>query len=128
MLKREPDWLDSLRGKDLLCWCFPEACHGDVLLKLANAAPTRPFVIRSNQVNQYGFRVVLCKGCLSEDGTIRLTWTGNKIIDERTGERECVQLSETYTTMDALLSELATENVRCIYWQDKKKYQYINKK
>ena len=35
-LVREPDWLDDLKGKDLVCWCFPKACHGDVLLRLAN--------------------------------------------------------------------------------------------
>jgi hypothetical protein len=29
--------LDELRGKDLLCWCAPAACHGDLLLLLANA-------------------------------------------------------------------------------------------
>ena len=28
--------LPELRGKDLVCWCAPEACHGDVLLELAN--------------------------------------------------------------------------------------------
>ena len=28
--------LPELRGKDLMCWCAPEACHGDVLLELAN--------------------------------------------------------------------------------------------
>lgn len=26
----------ELRGKDLLCWCAPLACHADVLLKIAN--------------------------------------------------------------------------------------------
>ena len=26
----------ELRGKDLVCWCAPEKCHGDVLLELAN--------------------------------------------------------------------------------------------
>lgn len=26
----------ELRGKDLVCWCAPQACHGDVLLDLAN--------------------------------------------------------------------------------------------
>lgn len=26
--------LVSLRGKTLGCWCYPEACHGDVLLEL----------------------------------------------------------------------------------------------
>ena len=30
MAKRE------LRGLDLACWCAPEACHGDILLKIAN--------------------------------------------------------------------------------------------
>ncbi|WP_043344364.1 DUF4326 domain-containing protein [Belnapia moabensis] len=29
--------LHELRGKDLYCWCHPEPCHGDVLLRLANA-------------------------------------------------------------------------------------------
>lgn len=29
--------LDELRGKDLVCFCAPQACHGDLLLRLANA-------------------------------------------------------------------------------------------
>lgn len=29
--------LEELRGKDLVCWCAPAACHADVLLELANA-------------------------------------------------------------------------------------------
>lgn len=29
--------LPELRGKDLVCWCAPAACHGDVLSELANA-------------------------------------------------------------------------------------------
>jgi hypothetical protein len=29
--------LEELRGKDLVCWCAPEACHADVLVELANA-------------------------------------------------------------------------------------------
>ncbi|MGI4791995.1 MAG: DUF4326 domain-containing protein [Janthinobacterium lividum] len=35
-LKAEPGWLDPLRGKDLVCFCAPKRCHGDILLKLAN--------------------------------------------------------------------------------------------
>jgi hypothetical protein len=27
--------LPELRGKDLVCWCAPERCHGDVLIELA---------------------------------------------------------------------------------------------
>lgn len=33
--------LDSrreLRGRDLVCWCSPLPCHGDVLLEVANLA------------------------------------------------------------------------------------------
>lgn len=29
--------LPELRGKVLGCWCAPLACHGDVLIRLANA-------------------------------------------------------------------------------------------
>jgi Domain of unknown function (DUF4326) len=28
--------LHELRGKNLVCWCAPCACHGDVLMRLAN--------------------------------------------------------------------------------------------
>ena len=30
------DALEQLRGKDLVCFCAPEPCHGDALLQLAN--------------------------------------------------------------------------------------------
>jgi hypothetical protein len=30
--------LPQLRGKVLGCWCTPRACHGDVLVRLANAS------------------------------------------------------------------------------------------
>jgi hypothetical protein len=36
-LLNEPELLEELfllKGKNLGCWCKPEACHGDVLLKL----------------------------------------------------------------------------------------------
>lgn len=26
----------ELAGKDLVCWCAPQACHADVLLRVAN--------------------------------------------------------------------------------------------
>jgi len=29
--------LDELRGLDLVCFCAPLACHGDLLRRLANA-------------------------------------------------------------------------------------------
>lgn len=27
---------EELRGKDLVCWCAPNACHADVILEIAN--------------------------------------------------------------------------------------------
>jgi len=33
--------LPELRSKDLVCWCAPAPCHGDVLIALANAAPEK---------------------------------------------------------------------------------------
>ena len=32
-----PHYLDELKGKDLVCWCAPKPCHGDVLLELVGA-------------------------------------------------------------------------------------------
>lgn len=28
---------EELRGKDLVCYCHPKTCHGDILLEIANA-------------------------------------------------------------------------------------------
>lgn len=28
--------LGELKGKNLVCYCAPKACHGDVLMRLAN--------------------------------------------------------------------------------------------
>lgn len=40
MLRADPDLVArakrELKGKVLGCWCFPRACHGDVLAKVAN--------------------------------------------------------------------------------------------
>jgi hypothetical protein len=27
----------ELRGRDLVCWCSPKPCHGEVLLEIANS-------------------------------------------------------------------------------------------
>lgn len=39
-LMRQPEMVErakrELRGKDLVCWCAPLPCHGDVLLRIAN--------------------------------------------------------------------------------------------
>jgi hypothetical protein len=28
----------ELKGKDLVCWCAPKACHADILLEIANGS------------------------------------------------------------------------------------------
>ena len=33
--------LPELAGKRLVCWCKPQACHGDVLARLVNALEAR---------------------------------------------------------------------------------------
>ena len=38
-IKTKPELLAALpelRGRNLACYCAPKACHGDILLKLAN--------------------------------------------------------------------------------------------
>ncbi len=35
-VKKQQLPFEELRGKILGCWCAPKACHGDVLIKLAN--------------------------------------------------------------------------------------------
>lgn len=40
-LRRQPHLLralDELRGRDLVCWCAPLPCHGDLLRRLANVS------------------------------------------------------------------------------------------
>jgi len=39
-LEKHPELVEAakqeLRGKNLVCWCAPQTCHGDVLLEVAN--------------------------------------------------------------------------------------------
>ena len=32
---------DELKGKDLVCFCAPKLCHGEVLLRIANGTEER---------------------------------------------------------------------------------------
>jgi Domain of unknown function (DUF4326) len=44
-LRTQPDLLAALpelRGKVLGCWCSPQACHGDVLVRLAEQGEGQP--------------------------------------------------------------------------------------
>jgi len=45
--------LPGLRGKVLGCWCAPQSCHGDVLARLADAAPL-PRVTAYWHASQHG--------------------------------------------------------------------------
>lgn len=40
-ISRQPELIErarlELRGKDLVCFCKPHACHGDILLEIVNA-------------------------------------------------------------------------------------------
>ena len=40
MLLKSPKLLEQvkrlLKGKDLVCWCVPAACHANILLEIAN--------------------------------------------------------------------------------------------
>jgi hypothetical protein len=40
-IKHQPDLIAAakveLRGKNLICYCAPRRCHGDVLLRIANS-------------------------------------------------------------------------------------------
>lgn len=52
---RRPDLLAqlwTLRGKKLACWCYPLACHGDVLVELLNGL--KPETAPSSQVGMDG--------------------------------------------------------------------------
>jgi hypothetical protein len=33
-VKRQPDFLEPLRGKRLACWCSPQPCHGDIIVEM----------------------------------------------------------------------------------------------
>lgn len=59
-LMGRPDLIEAakreLKGQNLVCWCAPAACHGDVLLRIANE-PTMKFPYEDYQTtNEIGMR------------------------------------------------------------------------
>lgn len=34
------DQLEDLKGKELGCWCYPDKCHGDILIELLKERKT----------------------------------------------------------------------------------------
>ncbi len=36
VILENPDWLEPLVSKDMVCYCAPLACHGDVLYEMVN--------------------------------------------------------------------------------------------
>ena len=45
--------LPELKGKTLGCWCSPKACHGDILIQLANQEPYKLIIAGSRSWNNY---------------------------------------------------------------------------
>ena len=47
--------LINMKGKRLGCWCYPDACHGDVLLELIDMytkpSTTKPSIIKDKSAN-----------------------------------------------------------------------------
>jgi len=58
--------IHELHGRDLVCWCAPEPCHGDVLLRLANATGSihREFGSKRESEKPEA-RLASCARCLS---------------------------------------------------------------
>lgn len=48
--KEMEDFLRPLRGKDLICFCAPNRCHGDILLKLLESTPDTQEVLSDHAV------------------------------------------------------------------------------
>jgi len=60
--QRVREAIPTLKGKDLVCWCAPRACHADVLLQLANghggaSLPEAPTVARTKETSM---KVIVC--------------------------------------------------------------------
>lgn len=58
-LMSRPDLIEAakaeLRGKNLVCWCAPLACHGDVLMRIANETMKYPYA-EYETTNEMGMR------------------------------------------------------------------------
>ena len=90
VIKKYEQWLaksgldvTELRGKDLVCWCAPLACHADVLVKLANETSGN-----GKKMNGKGTTVLVCGSRDWNDRTKirvmmeRLKYEGYKTIIE----------------------------------------------
>lgn len=72
-VKKQPELMASLHeleGKTLGCWCAPKACHGDILLQLANQCSTcnKPYI--KNEISVCSNAYHLCRDCEYENGYI----------------------------------------------------------
>ena len=130
MLKRkQPDWLSptARQRPDLLVRARAVSCRCPSPTRQRYRSAFSRYEATASV--SFGFRVLLCEGeTPNEDGTIYLTETFNEVVNSKTGERDRVDLCRRYETMDALLTDLESQDVRCIRWQDTREYQYIHKK
>ena len=40
---------EVLKGQDLLCWCAPESCHAEILMKIANSGSDEELIFTESQ-------------------------------------------------------------------------------
>jgi len=54
----EPHWLDALKGRPLICYCYPKACHATTLYHLANKMK----IIKEKLIrDDYGYGLYECQ-------------------------------------------------------------------
>lgn len=58
--------LPELKGKVLGCWCTPQACHGDVLVKYVRALQRFCPYCGFDQFSLWGGEQLICGGCGKE--------------------------------------------------------------
>ena len=95
-------------------------CYG---WRMLNTENVREFALSEAIASvSTGFRATLCEGEMLEDGTIRLTWTGNMIIKLETGKR-VARPAPSRVSVDgrAYLAGLAGRRMSGVfYWLDSK--------
>ena len=86
----------KLKNKNLGCWCYPEPCHGNILLELIEKydiinKKNGDFLVRRikdinitqiNELNKYDFAKSLIKSCSFNNKNLTIKLKYKKIIDE----------------------------------------------
>lgn len=74
----------TLRGKNLICWCAPQRCHAEILMRIANRPLTRNgwWVIGSDQ-SRRGVRVEKGMVVCGREKGLRWEWVAVILRDKR---------------------------------------------